>query len=593
MKIEDINPKNLVSASKLEILSLHLRLHQLYSNFLKTNPSQQNEQLVNSHIFVIEEMKKRKITHNVTSVIDRESEKIKKLAEFAPVISDIQFPDKDKISWDSIKEYLKPFIISKNAISIVGGVACNGSGNDIDILVKIPPENKLFDIIAFRLYRMFPIELRKKLHIFQADNAGPFTSHFNIADLQITMNDTAPLVKMQESIKSEATSVKPEETKQVRIEDSGYPAPPSIVSSEPTEKEINKKQAEESERTNNIVPGRFFLPMKPTKASMPGKRQTMESFLKMFKPEDFPVYSSIKRDGVRGVIHKLKDKVWIFTEEGSDVTDKLPSLIKAVRNLPFESIVFDCEFELWPVQGNERVHSPREEMSARLLLEESNDIDVFVQCFAILYLNGTDYHTEPYEYLYSLMVSLANSIPISIDSVPKSKIQFIQHIIDKDVDELENTTKNLMQVKYSEGNVAKMAKSVYNLAGKRSGWVKFRSNSTAIAQVLDIIPTVNPEVANLELALLSDDVLISMGRSFNVKTEDYKKGQLVTVEYETLNHVIDEGVESFSFWAPRIIEPKIEAGKPNNIKDIIRTAKRDLVYQKKIISNGIKSFFIE
>ena len=576
MKIEEINSKSLSIISGNELTALHLRLHQLYSNFQKENPGQENEQLVNAHIFVVEEMKKRKFNHNDKAPIDMASLKIEKLAEYAPVISDKSGDSQEKkITWDSIKEYLKSsFIISKNAISLVGGIACNeAGGNDIDILIKLPSEEQLFNIISFRLYRMLPPDLRHRIHIFKSKDDGPFTNHYNIGDLQIVVNPEPVIVKMQES--------QSEEKKKTSLE------------------------AEESAKENRIIPGRFFKPMKPTKAHTEGQRQTMEVFLDQFKDEDFPVYSSAKRDGVRGVIHKLKDRVWIFTEDGSDITDKLPTLVDVAKGLSYDSIVLDCELELWPVQGTERVQWPREEMSARLLLNTPDDKDVFAQCFAILYFNGKDCHNEKYDEIYKLMEKVnkdnEGNIRFGSDGFPTLRISMIPHTPDANKEGLKATTERLGKIPFSEGNVAKMAGSVYNLEGIRSGWVKFRINSTLTAKVLEEIKTSTPGIANLELGILLNEELVPVGKSFNVKSEMYAKGQLVRVEYETFIHQIDETgksenslpKESFSLWAPRVLsEDVINGTQISNTKELIQSAIKDRVYQQKVISNAGKSFYI-
>jgi ATP-dependent DNA ligase len=557
-----------------ELTAVHLRLHQLYANFQKGNPGQENEQLVNAHIFVVGEMKKRDFNHANEAPIDLASQKIAKLAEYAPVISDKPPQEIPKITWDSIREYFKSsFLISKNAISLVGGVACNeAGGNDIDILIKIPSEEQLFNIIAFRIFRMLPPELRNRIHISKSKGDGPFTDHYNLGDLQMTIIPEPVVVKMQEP--------------------------------QSAEKEKTSAEADESAKDGSIVPGRFFKPMKPTKAHVEGQRQTLDEFVDLFEGEDFPIYSSIKRDGVHGVIHKLKDKVWIFTEDGSDITDKLPSLVAAARQLKYDSIVLDCELELWPQQGSERIHWPREEMSSRLLLKESDDKDIFAQCFAILYLNGKDVHTENYEDIYKIMEQVADDkggIKFGSDYAPTLKIQLIRHIVDANKKGLESTTQQLSKIPFSEGNVAKMSKSVYNLIGKRSGWVKFRTNSTLIAIVIDVVETSTTGIANLEIGISKDDVLISLGKTFNVKTRDFKKGQLVVVEYETFIHTVEERekssnslqVESFSVWAPRVLLEDVSRGsKVSSIKEVIASSIRDRVYQRKELKNEGKFFDI-
>src|SRR4030042_866929 len=543
MKIDEIEPEKLKQASKLELQSLHLRLHQLYANFLNKHPGQENEQLINAHIFVVGEMVDRGIKHNIVSVIDRESKQLQKLSEeYAPVVSDEIGLHEEKITIEQIQKYFKPFIIGKNLISGVGGVVCGkDGGNDIDILVKIPTEERLFDIITFRLYRMFPIELRKRLHFVKADSAGPFTNHCNMADLVAVMYAAPEVIKMAEK--------------------------------------------------DRIVPGRFFIPMKPTKAHAPNERQTVGKFLEMFKPEDFPVYSSIKKDGVRATLHKSGKKVWIYTEEGTNITDKLPSITEAVSGLPYDNIVLDCELELLVKHDSKGIHYPREVMASKLLLKEPDDKNIYAQCFAILYINGEDYHMQPYEKIYELMEKESPSIPIVEANIIRSKIQSIRHIIDRTVEELGITTKQISQIPYSEGNVAKMAKSVYNLSGKRSGWVKYRNNAVANAKIIRVIPTKTPDIANLELGLLIKDEITSMGRSFNIRTPDYKLNEIVLVEYETLNHVTTDGKKSYGLWAPRVIG-KSSKTKPDEIGKTISLAKKNRVYQKKTIVNGETTFDI-
>lgn len=566
MKINEIEPKILKIISKLELLSLHRRVHQLYGSFLKSNPEQANEQLVNAHIFIMEEMIDRGIKHNADSQIDRDGETIKKMSEFAPVLSDKQPDCKDKITWNQIKEYFnKSFLVSKNTISIVGGVACNASGgNDIDILIKLPSEKQLLDIVSFRIYRMLPPDLRNRIHIFELKGAGPFTDHLNIGDLMISMNSNIDVVKMQEKISAE--------------------------------KSITSAQADESAKEDLIVPGRFFQPMKPTKAHNPGERQTVEKFLEMFTSEDYPVYSSIKRDGIHGVIHKNKDRVWIFTEDGSDVTDKLPSLVSAILDLKYDTIVLDCELELWPFQDGARIHWPREEMSARLLLTIPDDADVFAQCFAILYIDNNDIHKKSYEEIYQIMRNeflLGKLHFLSNQLRPRLKINLIHHEINEGQLGLKNSTELLRMIEFSEGNVAKKARSVYNLHGLRSGWVKYHNNAVAIAQVADVILASDGNSANLALVLRKQDALVQVGRSFNVPQKQYSVGQLVLVEYETLNHTIEDGIESYSLWAPRVVGIQQDVQEADTIEKTIQLAIESHVYQKKVIINGVKSFFIK
>ena len=57
-----------------------------------------------------------------------------------------------------------------------------------------------------------------------------------------------------------------------------------------------RKQAADSIGEDEIKMNRFFLGLKPTRPAFPEERMTLESLLKFFKPEDFPVYVEKKYD---------------------------------------------------------------------------------------------------------------------------------------------------------------------------------------------------------------------------------------------------------------------------------------------------------
>ena len=50
-----------------------------------------------------------------------------------------------------------------------------------------------------------------------------------------------------------------------------------------------------------------------------------------------------KLDGARIQMHRLGDEVRVFTRNLADVTDRVPEIVAAIRDLPLEAAVFDAE----------------------------------------------------------------------------------------------------------------------------------------------------------------------------------------------------------------------------------------------------------
>jgi site-specific DNA-adenine methylase/predicted RNA-binding Zn-ribbon protein involved in translation (DUF1610 family) len=80
---------------------------------------------------------------------------------------------------------VKPIVLRRNAILLVGGVANHGSTvNDVDLLIRGPLDPGTAHVIKFRLGRMFPPEISKRIQFLQDDDlGGPFTDHVELYDL--------------------------------------------------------------------------------------------------------------------------------------------------------------------------------------------------------------------------------------------------------------------------------------------------------------------------------------------------------------------------------------------------------------------------
>lgn len=64
MKLDDITPERLQRLGNKEILSLHIRVHQLYSLALSRKNKEMMTKLYNLHTVIVVEMERRGMKHN-------------------------------------------------------------------------------------------------------------------------------------------------------------------------------------------------------------------------------------------------------------------------------------------------------------------------------------------------------------------------------------------------------------------------------------------------------------------------------------------------------------------------------------------------
>jgi len=106
------------------------------------------------------------------------------------------------IQLKDIEPHLKNFVVSDPISWLVGGIVTHpeGTKNDIDILLSIPSEKELKRILEFRLYRMLPEKLQKRIQLLTEEKGGlsPFTDYLPLYRLVMERIPDAKIVKMAE-----------------------------------------------------------------------------------------------------------------------------------------------------------------------------------------------------------------------------------------------------------------------------------------------------------------------------------------------------------------------------------------------------------
>lgn len=365
-----------------ELKTLVNRLRTEYELWKDKHPGRQNEEVINQFILVKSELKNRgqallkKSTH-----LDLEAAALIEVAKIKPIpfvpeshtFDDDAFEDYapvntsgakdgDAIKLNQVEPYFKSFVVAHPVTWLVGGVITHkddGTKGDVDVLITAPNKEELERVISFRLSRMVPEKLRERLHLLCEEKGGlsPFTDFLSLYRLVMERIPDSEVVRMGEGLDIEA---------EIRLRTKG------------TEKQA--KEAEKALKLDKITSGEFHLMPKPVRGYYPGKAQTLGLFLDIYdKHYEYPSLSSKKFDGEHISIHKLGDKIKVFSEDG-EVLEKLPNLKDEVKTLKPEIAVLEAELERWDYPDQ---HLPRETVNTRV--EEDN---FTANVFDILYYKG-------------------------------------------------------------------------------------------------------------------------------------------------------------------------------------------------------------
>jgi len=517
----------------------------------------------------------------------------------------------ERITLEEIKPFLEwdKFGV-RHILAIVGSLATIGeTENDIDVVFqgsKEEMESRLGRIIIWRFLRAFPAKYWKRFSFHPADEfSGPFTSYIPIADLTVSRVNKDNQVF---HLGSEPTS-KPTEK-------------PVSGKTDVTKAMVRakNKNAEEmaarAKKADKITLGEFFLPLKPVRGYFPSQRGTVETFLSLFKDEDFPVFNSAKRDGFRGLTHKNGDKVTVWSEDGTNITESVPRIVEAVRKFNAERLILDHEIESY-IDG---VHQPREDVAGRIHSKEVKDDTLVANVFDVLWFEGDlpsdlvakikgeevkaeeiprkvkvnlgDIHNLPFSLRWEILKHL--NFPQREEEHPDVKKVFnlIPHIPCENRAQLKRETIRMSKLYASEGAVAKIHNFKYNLAGIRSGMMKYHNSFAVNVMVTGVSETRIKGIRNYYYSLkdgrkykadkVGEDGLVHLGKTFSTVAR-LKKGDTFLLEGETLNlEKWPNGKYSLSIWVPRFI--KKTDTKVFNLDEAVKEAKSNRCLQEKIIT---------
>jgi hypothetical protein len=329
-----------------------------------------------------------------------------------------------------------------------------------------------------------------------------------------------------------------------------------ILNSLPTSYSNRVHFVEELKEEKRVSPLVFISPTKPKKSK--------ENSNEFFHLEDFSSFSQEfiiepKHDGVRAQVHRLKDKIKIFTEEGNEIEDKFPSLTRTLQNLPHHSFILDGE--LVKYKGRTRL-SHKEVAGYIQRKDDFDDAGLRYKVFDVLYLDGKDLTSFPLEERKKI---LSENFPDN-DFTHKVKFEKVKS---------GEIRKEIKKIATSEGAMVKGADSGYFDSDL---WFKWKREYQLDVLVAKVIKNKGGSF-NYLCAVGSRENPLPIGTTYSTNIEA-EVGEILRVRVD----YVTKDEEGFSWYAPSVLDKRGDKKEPDPVsvlERMIKTEETDLNYEEK------------
>jgi len=217
-----------------------------------------------------------------------------------------------------------------------------------------------------------------------------------------------------------------------------------------------------------------------------------------------------KLDGIRLQVHRDGDRVALFTRTLDDITDRLPEVVEAVRQLPATEFVADAEAIALRPDGRP---APFQQTSARLASRTGSAV-VTTYVFDLLRLAGTDLLDAP---AAERAAALAELVPVD------GPIRRVPRLVTGSPEQAAEFLAGALAAGH-EGVVAKSLAAPYSAGRRGAGWLKVKPVHTLDLVVLAVewgSGRRTGKLSNIHLGARSADGtgFVMLGKTFKGMTD--------------------------------------------------------------------------
>ena len=297
-----------------------------------------------------------------------------------------------------------------------------------------------------------------------------------------------------------------------------------------------------------------------------------------------------KYDGMRIQIHKIDNRVKIFSFNGKDITDKCPAQVKVMKAKHFGDCILDGELMLF--DGEEPLH--RAEVVARIFKNKKSDTILRAHVFDIMRHEGDELlDTELSERLTTLFNNYSPHSDEMLAFPSKKDTRYADSI-----KEVEEYSEEIMKIPTAEGVVIKDITSTYFIGTKKNPkWVKWKkfvdldlmvlekktTKSNLFSYTLGAGPlTDEDDFKNFKE--IDDRKYLDVGKSLNTKI-DVDVGKIIRVKIDEVKKDKEGGYKVLS---AKVIEiPEVELPEKLITLDFLsQDTKKSLNYDIKALEKG-------
>lgn len=251
-------------------------------------------------------------------------------------------------------------------------------------------------------------------------------------------------------------------------------------------------------------------PMQPLSYMLADSMPSANDIEQYYRKE---LYAEFKYDGIRVQVHKLGDKLAIFSRKLEDITDDFPEILEDLKNFHHDLIL---DGEIVPFKNDAPL--PFHELQKRLRRKEIdhkilNDVPVALFVYDLLYIDGRNLLDEPLYERRRIIESLGFKNSIKISYMKKVKSAY-------EIEELFNLSKNIGH----EGLVLKDPSSPYTPGKRGKKWVKLKKELDTLDVVIVAAEYGHGKRAGLysdyTFAVRDNDNLRVIGKAYSGLTDD-------------------------------------------------------------------------
>lgn len=185
-----------------------------------------------------------------------------------------------------------------------------------------------------------------------------------------------------------------------------------------------------------------------------------------------------KVDGFRQQIHKVGNKVKIFSRQEEDITDMFPDVVENVKKIDHDFII-DCEAIAYDSE-NQKYHSFQITITRKRkydILEKSKELPLHLKVFDCLYLDEKEIYGLPFIERRKIVEEYFNIN----DFVKATEIK-----ITDDVNILEEVFLNRLALGF-EGVICKDLNQPYKAGSRGYSWIKFKKSYKGNLDTIDAV----------------------------------------------------------------------------------------------------------